>query len=55
MDEWLEASLDYIPHWLEFQMRASEQPSRVVAIAHKDRIVFGCRDVAGRRRSSPLP
>ena len=33
-------ALDYIPRWLEFQMRMSQQPGCVVAIAHKDRIVL---------------
>ena len=40
MQKWLRPALDYIPRWLEFQMRMSEQPGCVVAIAHKDRIVL---------------
>ena len=40
MDKWLGAALDYIPRWLEFQVRAYEQPGCVIAIAHKDRIVL---------------
>ena len=36
----LVAALDYIPAWLEFQMRLSEQPGCAVAIAHRGRIVL---------------
>lgn len=40
MDKWLKAALDYIPQWVEFQMRQHEQPGCVVAIVHKGRIVL---------------
>ena len=40
MERWLEAALDYVPRWLEFQMRASQQPGCIVAIAHRDKIVL---------------
>jgi D-alanyl-D-alanine carboxypeptidase len=40
MDKWLEAALDYIPDWLQHQMRVFEQPGCVIAIAHKGRIVL---------------
>ena len=36
----LTAALDYIPQWIEFQMRESEQPGCVIAVAHKGRIVL---------------
>jgi len=39
MEKWLRPALNYIGRWLEFQMRMSEQPGCVVAIAYKDRIV----------------
>jgi len=55
MDRWLKASLDYIPRWLEFQMRQSEQPGCALALAHQDRLLlelsFGCADL---RRGIPL-
>ena len=35
MERWLASALDYIPHWLDFQMRASQQPGCLVAIAHR--------------------
>jgi CubicO group peptidase (beta-lactamase class C family) len=40
MDRWLGAALDYIPRWLEFQMRQSELPGCAIAVAHKGRIVL---------------
>src|SRR5947208_16064223 len=33
MDAWLAAALDYLPRWLEFQLRHAEQPGCVVAAA----------------------
>lgn len=33
MDKWVPAALDYIPRWLEYQMRQSEQPGCVIAVA----------------------
>src|SRR5437588_7933540 len=49
MPKWLPAALDYIPRWLEFQMRESEQPGCVVAIGDKGEIVleqaFGSADL----------
>ena len=36
----LQAALDYVPQYLEFQMRSSQQPGCSVAIAHKGRVVF---------------
>ena len=50
MQKWLAPALDYIPRWMDFQMRMSEQPGCVIAIAHKNRIVleqaFGHADLA---------
>jgi CubicO group peptidase (beta-lactamase class C family) len=40
MTKWLDAALDYIPRWLEFQMRQSELPGCVAAVAHKGKPVF---------------
>lgn len=55
--KWLSPALDYIPRWMEFQMRASEQPGCVIAISHKDRIVleeaFGYADLAKRTPLTP--
>lgn len=35
MEKWLTSALDYIPRWLEFQMRLSEQPGCIIAIAYR--------------------
>ena len=35
MKTWLKEALDYIPRWLDFQMRQSEQPGCVIAVAYK--------------------
>lgn len=40
MDKWLGAALDYIPSWLEFQMRQTGQPGCAVAITHRGRVVL---------------
>jgi CubicO group peptidase (beta-lactamase class C family) len=40
MDSWLKPALDYIPQWLEYQLRESEQPGCVIAIVHKGQVVF---------------
>jgi CubicO group peptidase (beta-lactamase class C family) len=55
MNKWLRPALDYVPRWLEFQMRVSQQPGCLMAIAYKDRIVleqaFGSADLM---RDEPL-
>lgn len=57
MEQWLQPALDYILSWLEFQMRASEQPGCILAIAHRDRIVlehaFGCADLGKGEKLTP--
>ena len=39
MPAWLDAALQYIPRWLEFQMRLHEQPGCVIAIAYRGELV----------------
>jgi D-alanyl-D-alanine carboxypeptidase len=57
MDDWLKPALDYIPQWLDYQMRESEQPGCVIAIVHKGRVVleraFGHADIVGRAPLTP--
>ncbi|MEO9189258.1 MAG: serine hydrolase domain-containing protein [Acetobacteraceae bacterium] len=57
MDKWLQAALDYIPSWFEFQMRQSEQPGCVVVVARRDRIIleqaFGHADLVSGERLTP--
>ena len=33
-------ALDYLPRWIEHQMRVSEQPGCAIAVAHRGRLVF---------------
>jgi CubicO group peptidase (beta-lactamase class C family) len=57
MDNWLKPALDYIPEWLEYQLRDTEQPGCVIAVAHKARIVleraFGFADLVSREPMTP--
>jgi CubicO group peptidase (beta-lactamase class C family) len=57
MEKWLRAALDYVPEWLDFQMRQSEQPGCVVAIAQRGRIVldtaFGHADLGAGTQLTP--
>ena len=40
MNDWLQPALDYIPQWLDYQMRESQQPGCVIAIVHQGTAVF---------------
>jgi CubicO group peptidase (beta-lactamase class C family) len=40
INRWLRPALDYIPRWLEYQMRLTEQPGCVVAIAHRNHLLL---------------
>jgi CubicO group peptidase (beta-lactamase class C family) len=57
MAKWLAAALDYIPQWLDFQMRLTEQPGCVVAVAERGEIVleqaFGTAALGGRAALTP--
>lgn len=57
MDLWLKAALDYIHSWLDFQMRASQQPGCIVAIAHRGKVVaeyaFGHANLATGEKLTP--
>jgi CubicO group peptidase (beta-lactamase class C family) len=55
MPGWLNRALDYIPEWLGFQMRTSEQPGCIVAIAQRGRVVLErAWGVADLRTGEPL-
>jgi D-alanyl-D-alanine carboxypeptidase len=47
---WLDAAVEYLPRWLEHQMRITEQPGCVIAVAHRGRLVleaaFGHADLS---------
>src|SRR5918996_6615934 len=57
MPNWLKPAADYLPQWLEFQMRLHQQPGCVVALAHRGRIVleqaFGYADAVKRVPLTP--
>ncbi|HSU07531.1 MAG TPA: serine hydrolase domain-containing protein, partial [Acetobacteraceae bacterium] len=57
MDRWLHTALEYVCSWIEFQMRLSEQPGCIIAVAHGDRIVleraFGHANLAKREKLTP--
>ena len=54
---WLPAAIDYIPRWIEFQMRLFEQPGCVIAVAHRGQIVleagFGVADLRTGAQLTP--
>jgi CubicO group peptidase (beta-lactamase class C family) len=56
-NKWLSAALDYIPSWIELQLRASQQPGCVVAIAFKDKVLldeaFGVADLSTGEKLTP--
>jgi CubicO group peptidase (beta-lactamase class C family) len=57
MEKWLSAALDYIPRWIEHQMRLTELPGCVLAVAHRGKLVseqaFGLADLDKGTRLSP--
>lgn len=57
MEKWLRPALDYIPSWIEFQMRLSEQPGCAIAIARRGKLVleeaYGHADLARGERLTP--
>jgi CubicO group peptidase (beta-lactamase class C family) len=57
MDNWLKPALDYIPQWLDYQMRETGQPGCVIAVNHKGRTVleraFGYADLVNRVPLTP--
>src|ERR1700688_1125466 len=57
MERWLQPALDYSASWLGFQMRQSEQPGCIIAVAHRDQIVleraFGYADLVRREALTP--
>ena len=55
LERWLGAALDYIPRWLDHQMRLSEQPGYSIAVVHRGRLVLeAARGHADLGRGLPL-
>ena len=50
MDRWLQAALDYIPSFLDYQVRMQRHPGCVVAFAHRNKVIsehaFGAASLA---------
>ena len=57
MEPWLQSATGYIRDWIEFQLRASEQPGCIVAIAHRGKVVaeyaFGHANLATGEKLTP--
>ena len=57
MESWLKAAMDYIPGWLEYQMRLIDQPGCVVAVAYKGRVILeqalGVADISTNKALTP--
>ena len=57
MEPWLQSAIGYIRNWIEFQLRASQQPGCIVAIAHRGKIVaeyaFGHANLATGEKLTP--
>src|ERR1700750_1023508 len=57
MQKWLAAALDYLPRWVEFQLRHTDQPGCVIAAAVDGELVleqaFGVADLGTSERLTP--
>jgi CubicO group peptidase (beta-lactamase class C family) len=57
VEAWLRSAIEYICDWLEFQLRASQQPGCMIAIAHRGRIAmeraFGVANLDTGERLTP--
>jgi len=59
MDKWLKAALDYLPQWLDFQFRQSEQPGCVllnyVTTSETESVPTGVGVVGAVGAGEPVP
>ena len=58
MERWLQFAADYICDWLEFQLRASQQPGLIVALARGEILVeraFGVANLDTGEKLSAAP
>src|SRR5450432_2098526 len=57
MEPWMQSAIGYIRNWIEFQLRASQRPGCIVAIAHRGKIVteyaFGHANLATGEKLTP--
>jgi CubicO group peptidase (beta-lactamase class C family) len=57
MEPWLQSASGYIQSWIEFQLRTSQQPGCIVAVAHRGKVVaeaaFGDANLATGEKLTP--
>jgi len=57
MPKWLDAALDYLPRWLEFQLNELQQPGCTFAVSHRGETLlecaFGFADLERKERMTP--
>jgi CubicO group peptidase (beta-lactamase class C family) len=57
MEPWLRPAIGYIKDWIKFQVRASQQPGCIIAIAHRGKVVaeyaFGHANLATGEKLTP--
>jgi len=57
VDRWLGAALDYLPGWIDYQVRQAEQPGCLLAIAHAGKVVLehaaGAANLATAEKLTP--
>jgi CubicO group peptidase (beta-lactamase class C family) len=57
MESWVQSAIGYIRDWIEFQLRATQQPGCIVAIAHRGKVVaehaFGHANLATGEKLTP--
>jgi CubicO group peptidase (beta-lactamase class C family) len=57
MEPWVQSAIGYIRNWIEFQVRGSQQPGCIVAIAHRGKMVaeyaFGHANLATGEKLTP--
>jgi len=57
MDRWLKAALDYVPHYLGYQVRMQHHPGCVIAVVHRNKLIaehaFGAANLATGEAMTP--
>src|SRR3954452_8396232 len=57
MEPWAQDAIEYFRSWIEFQMRSSQQPGCIVAVAHRGKVVaeyaFGHANLATGEKLTP--
>ena len=57
MEPWMQSALGYLRGWIEFQLRTSQRPGCIVAIAHRGKVVaeyaFGQANLATGEKLTP--